>query len=259
MYLKLITSCLFIIVVHGSVNANIIAVTVQSNADGDYFYQGQEEIISTSYEDPQIAKEFGSRDIGSAGSFDSVSDVDGDEILFKNGNAAYGAGAYSTSRTVVDIQFQNSGSEALIPTLRSQILPAGMGLFMSDCVAENLRKCQSTNDGDYTFADLASFSGSAGTLMSAEFDFKVLLGVTELYSLAGSIAVEVDDLKNITIVRDLSAAEGKLNDFRLTSAIGSQQQITYDWGATDFDVIFRKALSVHDVGYEGASEIIMRN
>ena len=28
---------------------------------------------------------------------------------------------------------------------------------------------------------------------------------------------------------------------------------------TDFDVIFRKALSVHDVGYEGASEIIMRN
>ena len=28
---------------------------------------------------------------------------------------------------------------------------------------------------------------------------------------------------------------------------------------TEFDVIFRKALSIHDFGYEGASEIIMRN
>ena len=84
---------------HTAVNANIISVKVQSTAGGNYFYQSQERTNGTSYGDPltygnsQIAEEFGSRGDGSAGSFDSVSSIDGDEILFKNGNAAYGAGA----------------------------------------------------------------------------------------------------------------------------------------------------------------------
>lgn len=238
---------------HTGVNANIISVNVQSTAGGTYFYQSEESTQGTSYGDPltygnsQIAEVFGSRADGSAGSFDSVSSIDGDEILFKNGNAAYGAVAFSTSRTVVDIEFQNTGNEAIRPTLKSQILPAGMGLFMSDCVAVNLRECQSTTDPDFTFSNLDTFTGDPDTLMSAEFDFTVLLGATELYSLSGSLALEVDAFNNITIVRDLSAAENVLNNFRLTSIDGSQQQITYDWGATDFEVIFPELLDANEI------------
>ncbi len=252
-YLKLFTSFLFIIFIHANANANIISVKVQSIAGGNYFYQSGENTESTNYGNPliygnsQIAEVFGSRSDGSAGSFDSVSSIDGDEILFKNGNAAYGAGAYSTSRTVVDIEFQNTASKAITPTLKSQILPAGMGLFMSDCVAVNLRECQSTTDSAYTFANLDSFSGGAATLMSAAFDFKVMLGASELYSLSGSIAVEVDTLGQITVVRDLTAAQGVLNNFRLTSIDGSQQQVTYDWGATDFEVIFPDLLDANEI------------
>jgi hypothetical protein len=238
---------------HTAVNANIISVKVQSTAGGNYFYQSEESTNGTSYGDPlvygnsQIAEVFGSRADGSAGSFDSVSSIDGDEILFKNGNAAYGAGAFSTSRTVVDIEFQNTGTEAIKPTLKSQILPAGMGLFLSNCSGENLRECQSTTDPGFTFANLDSFSGNAETLMSADFDFKVLLGATELYSLSGGIAVEVDSANNINIVRNISAAESVLNNFRLTSIDGGLQQITYDWGATDFEVIFPDLLDANEI------------
>ena len=74
-----------------------------------------------------------------------------------------------------------------------------------------------------------------------------MLGTSKFYSLSGSIAVEVDTLGQITVVRDLTAAQAVLNNFRLTSIDGSQQQVTYDWGATDFEVIFPELLDANEI------------
>jgi hypothetical protein len=225
--------------VYGTANASIIAVVTESTANGAYWdILNEAGLDPVNFNNPQIAEEYGSRELGSAGTFDSISDVDGGDILFKNGNASFGAQAISSSRTVVDITFKNTGAEAVIPILKSQILPAGMGFFLSDCTAENIRNCQTNDDIDFGFDDITSLNGPGGAAMGAMFDFKVMAGDSLLYSLTGSMSLMIGDGGPNTIVTDFSEVEGVLNGFQQTSPLDSLQQLTFDWGATDFDVIF---------------------
>jgi hypothetical protein len=254
-YTKTFLSLLAVMVMQDSLKASIIEVTGSSNANGEFVtvsakgYIGDTELIR--YAEPEISTEFGNKSLGSAGSFDSILKLEGDEILFKNGNAAFGIGSSSSSRTVVNIKFQNTGSEAVIPILESQILPAGMGLFISDCKADNLRECQSLVDTAFGFDDILpperSYS-TEHTLMSATFDFKVVLeGFAEpLFSMDGSLSLTRNSFGEISIVEDLADAESRLNDFRQTSPYKSKQQLTYDWGATNFSVKFPEEI---DVGF----------
>lgn len=252
-YTKIFLSLLVVMAMQDSLKASIIEVTGSSIANGAFVeakYEGiTGDVIRTSYAEPEISTEFGNKILGSAGSFDSVLKLEGDEILFKNGNAAFGTGSSSSSRTVVNIKFQNTGSEAVIPILESQILPAGMGFFISDCEADNLRECQSLVGTAFGFDDIRPPERSYSidhTLMSATFDFKVVLEgfAVPLFSMAGSLSLTRNSSGEISIVEDLADAESRLNDFRQTSPDGSQQQLTYDWGATNFSVEFPEEIDV---------------
>ena len=237
---------LFMVVVsmYGTAEANIIATVTQSIAGGNYLNLNTESGDSPpQFNSPQISEAFGSKSIGSAGSFDSTSDIDGDSILFKNGNASYGANASSSSRTVVEIEFENTGINSVIPILKSQILPAGMGFYVSDCTAEDLRNCESRSESDFGFDDIKNYSGPDGLSMKSMFNFRVETGNATLFELTGSISLLQGELGSPSrIVTNFNGADTFLNDFRESSPIGSRQQSTFDWGATDFDVSFLEAL-----------------
>jgi hypothetical protein len=235
--MKLFLSLMLAISIHGSLYAGIVGYLTESTASGRYFNLN-EEVALVEFNSPRINEVFGSRNFGSAGSFDSTSDLDGETILFQNGNASFGSQAFSTSRTVVDITFENTGTDALLPSLNSQILPGGMGFYMSDCQADNLRNCESRSETDFGFDGISSIVRPGGVAISTMFNFMILAADdTELFSLTGSLSLVMGENGNPnTIVREFSGIDGFLTNFRESSPIGNQQQITFDWDATDFTV-----------------------
>lgn len=249
---KILLSSVFAMSLSSFANAGIVAIVTESTASGNYFEQETEGgggDGSVSFDDPQISESVGNREFGSAGAFDSVSDVDGDVIFFKNGNSAFGAQAFSTSRTVVDITFTNTSNDAVNPILDSQIVPAGMGFYLTDCAADNTRQCATTDGNFFNLENVESFFGSPGeTILESAFNFEVVSAGEVLFQLQGSISLvagaELGDPN--TIVTNLSQIDNFLTDFQQTSDIDSDQELTFDWGATDFEVIFPDELLPND-------------
>ena len=227
-------------------NANIIAIVTESSASGSYFDQAAEGDGdgSVSFDNPQIAEGVGSRRFGSAGRFDSVSDVEGDSIFFKNGNASFGALASSSSRTVVDITFTNTGDEAVTPLLDSQIVPAGLGFYLTGCSGDDLVECTSSTDSFNSIETYEGFQGTPGSVVAeSRFNFSVELGDFVLFSLTGSLSLVTNETSTgNTVVTEFSQIENFLTDFRKTSSEDSTKQVTYDWGATNFQVLFPEEL-----------------
>lgn len=225
-------------------NAAIIGVLTESTAmatferldvDGNPF--------TVSYSGPQISEEFGGVGLGAATSFDTTSRVGEGVVEFQNGSASYGQGVESLSRTVVDVFFQNTSNETIRPTLNSQITPAGLGMYVSGCQATNLRQCEIRDDGDYDWQDVGNLVPVGDAAVGTRFDFKVMSGEDTLFSLSGGLSLIIGDDQNPNqIVQDFSEVENFLTNFRQTSPNDSQQQISFDWEATDFTVEFPETL-----------------
>ncbi len=238
-YIKSSVSLALLFFIHQSANAEIINIDVNTTAVGGYFDYSAESQFGVDVNGTAIDQVVGSRSQGSAGSFDSTSMIDNTTILFKNGNGAYGAGARSFSSTSVDITFQNNSTGTIRPIFDSQIMAAGMGLFLSDCPATNLRECGSRDQGDFTFADVTSNAGDLNAAMETSFNFKIVSEGLTLYSLTGKLSLILGENGGPnSIVREFSGVEGFLNNFRETSSLGNQTQVSYDWDVTDFEVIF---------------------
>lgn len=224
---------------HGNASANIIAVLTQSTADGFVGVGGSEENAGESIDlsDKRINASFGNEEYGSASRFDSISDLEGDNILFMNANSSYGFASFSESKTVVDVSYQNTSSETVRPVLQSQILAASMGFYLSDCSAVNLLNCGSSDDPIYGFDDITGPLTEFG-IVSSQFDFRVQAGDEVLYSLSGSVTLNIEDGEPNTIVQDFGDAGSILNNFRQSSPMGSPHELTFDWDATNFEVLF---------------------
>ena len=235
---SLLALSVVLISMHGLANAGIIGLLTQSTAEGFVGLGGSEqgEGDNIYISNPQINASFGNQNFGSASRFDSISDLDGDKILFMNANSSYGFNSFSTSKTVVDISYQNTSNEVVRPKLQSQILAAGMGFYLSDCTAENLLTCGSSDDPSYGFGDITGPLADGG-VVSSQFSFRVQAGDEVLFSLSGSVFLNIDSGPN-TIVQDFDEATGFLNNFRQTSPLGSTNQLTFDWDSTDFEVLF---------------------
>jgi hypothetical protein len=179
---------------HGTASANIIAVLTESSASGFVGVGGSEQNEGESIDlsDKRINASFGNEEYGSASRFDSISDLEGDNILFMNANSSHGFASFSESKTVVDVSYQNTSSEAVRPILQSQILAASMGFYMSDCSAVNLLACGSSDDPDYGFDDIVGPLTGIGRVTS-RFDFRVQAGDEVLFSLSGSVSLNTDD------------------------------------------------------------------
>jgi hypothetical protein len=193
---------------------------------------------------PQISGSLGSNIFGSGGVFASTSRVDPDDIEFQNGNASGGFYTSVLSHTAVDISFTNDGSSALVPRLRSTIVPAGLGLFVDGACLDDFQTCGPGHDfpGDVRgFQDFrpAHSPSASDAIAGASFDFRVSSGGTTIYTLSGSLALVRDEASGTNIlVTDFGAASAALTGFRLTSPTGSQSEFGIAWDATALDIGF---------------------
>lgn len=173
----------------------------------------------------------------SGGSYDSTSSVDGPEIVFKNGNISAGNFATVSSITSLDISFTNDTGAALRPRLTSTILPAGLGLLVTDgCGTGPVRMCGETGRGGVSFLDLPSaLSGSnnSNRIAMAGFDFRIFSGEREVYGLTGSVSLLYDfETEQNILVTDLGAAGNALTGFKQITYEGRPTALAFGWDAT---------------------------
>ncbi|MBN8830951.1 MAG: PEP-CTERM sorting domain-containing protein [Sphingomonadales bacterium] len=211
--------------------------------------------INFGLEATDIGYEAGYTSLGTGWAFSATSAVEPDYISFRNGGAASGYFAVTTTHTIVDITFKNDGTTAVRPVLSSTILPAGMGLFVAGGSCLNgLTACSPDGSaiGAATFADfLPSGVGSFGNaLAGASFDFKVLGDGVPIYSLAGDLALVRNGSGINELITNLSAAQAALDGFKVNSPAGSEQEYGVQWDATPFLVDFA-AGSILDPGESG--------
>lgn len=243
--LKPFVALLFLMLLNTAVHAGVIGLLTESTATGTFRDDVNGDPIVASYSGEQISESFGGGGFGSSAIFDSTSRIGENVIEFQNGNASYGNQVQSVSRTVVDISFENTGSTAVRPTLNSQITPAGLGMFVSNCPIDDIRTCDLRDDGDYTWQDVGNQFPPGSAVVGSRFDFKVVSGEDVLFSLTGGLSLVLGENGNPnTIVQDFSDVEYFLKDFRQTSPLGSEQQISFDWAATDFQVEFPEYLTL---------------
>jgi len=192
----------------------------------------------------EIAGSLGSNKLGSGGAYASTSRLDPDGIEFQNGNASGGLFASMSSYTSVDITFKNDGSQAVVPTLHSSIVPAGFGLFVDRPCLDNVAACGAGHDLFGTARDLKQFTpgtfpSPSDALAGASFDFRISSGGVVMYDLTGSISLVRDALTGTNIiVTDFDAAQLALSGFRLTAPIGDSGEFGVAWDATDITVVF---------------------
>jgi hypothetical protein len=202
-----------------------------------------------------IGYEAGYNSLGTGWAFSTTSAVEPNYISFRNGGAASGYYAVTTTHTIIDITFRNDGTAAVRPVLSSTILPAGMGLFVAGAgCLDGLTGCSpdSSAIGGATFADFQpSGAGSFGNaLAGASFDFKVLGDGVPIYSLAGDLSLVRNGSGINELITNLSAAQAALDGFTVNSPAGSDNEYGVQWDATPFLVDFA-AGSILDPGESG--------
>lgn len=230
---------------YGAAQANITTVDVNAIVSAEYHNTTEDNsgVLNFSAEGTQIDEILGGSSIGSGISLDSMSDIDGSEILFKNGSGSYGDIAIGTAKTVVEIGFQNDTELAFTPVLNSQILPAGLGMYLTGCLNDNIRVCASRDLPDRVFEGVNSPRGGPDIIMQSEFKFSVVSEGEELYSLSGDLRmIAGTEGSDFEIIRNIDEASQVLNNFRQTSELDSGTQFTYDWDATDFQITFPREL-----------------
>lgn len=210
-----------------------------------------------------IEGSFGSQTFGSGGSFASTSDIGPGVIYFKNGNAATGQYTRAISRTVVDITFTNDGSETVAPSLRSQIVPAGFGMFVAPGTCPNDPTLCNPADplagaiprtfNSFTPSGIGP-EPATNVLGSAAFTFRIYadkldeFGQIDManryvaYELQGDMALLFGGgggNPNI-LTTNIAKAQNDLTGFTRESALGSPDFLGYVWDTTDIDVFFEE-------------------
>lgn len=238
-FLKIIAAGLVTLPMHGFVNASIIGVVTESTATATFKDDVDGVPIIIDFSGAQISESIGDSIFGSAASFNTTSRVGPGVVEFQLENASYGEQVKSVSRSVIDVSFENTGTESVRPTLNSQITPAGMGFYVSDCAAENVSECEVLENGDYGLQNVGSTVAPGMAAIGSYFDFRVVAGDDVLFELTGGLELIVGEngLPN-TVVQYFDEVDGFLTNFRHTSPLGSQQHIGFGWDATDFEVIF---------------------
>ena len=210
---------------------------------------------TVNFEGAVISGSVGSTSFGSGASYASTSDIGPGVIYFKNGNASSGQFTYSKSTTLVDITFTNTGDKTVTPFLRSQIVPAGFGIFVgpNGCSADP----ESCNPADVTPGIFNSFRPVTDetiptiegvpidVLASASFTFRIYADDFVAYSLTGSLTLTYGGgggLPNI-LTANIGQAQAELDGFALDSPALSSDFLGYIWDTTDIDVRFQDVLA----------------
>jgi hypothetical protein len=219
--------------VTGVVTSTTATVTFKPDVNGNN--------IVDSYSGQQIGAADGDNSFGSGGDFASASQLATNSIAFENGNASSGEYTYLTSQTDVAVTYTNNSGSVVTPQLQSQIVPAGLGVYVGfQCLAD-LTSCPEYNQNRtfQSFSPDGASGSSANNLAGAAIDFKILSGATVVYDLSASIDLVYDPTtgKNV-FVDNFAQAQATLNGFGLETTPGSSTQYGFNWQATNIDVAF---------------------
>jgi hypothetical protein len=219
--------------VTGVVTSTTATVTFKPDVNGDN--------IVDSYSGQQIGDAVGDNSFGSGGDFASTSQLGVNSVAFENGNASSGEYTYLTSQTDVAVTYTNNSGSVVTPQLQSQIVPAGLGVYVGFQCLGDLTACPEYNQ-NRTFQSFSPDGGSGPSgdnLAGASIDFKILSGSTVVYDQSASLDLVYDPTTGANVfVDNFAQAQATLNGFGLETTPGSSTQYGFNWQATNIDVAF---------------------
>lgn len=244
MHSKIVVAALVALFATGTATAQVTAVLTSSTAtvdltppSGRFEFKGVN--LDGAVNDPSP----------SGATYNSRNELEGDEILFVNGNVTSGSFASATTFTSLDISFTNDGRETVPLIVHSTLLPAGFGLFIanSGCAAGPVIACvEAVGEPGFGAMPLNARQGTDPRIAYTSFDFRIFSGESTIFSLTASITLVYDpELQRNVIVSDLDQAMfGNretflgLNGFKAFK--DTPTALAYVWDSTDvvFDLGF---------------------
>jgi hypothetical protein len=176
--------------------------------------------------------------------YTSTTSITSSEISFESGGISTGDQTRQTSISRIDLTVSNNGDGTLAPTFKSQITPAGMGIYLGN---NSLGNCFSSpascaqTQGNHTFADLTQVSG-ANLVAGVSFDFLIQQDGQTLRDISGGITVSQDG--SIVVFPNVDQASSTLTGFVTLDQFGkidpttgqSMSALGFAWDATDVSV-----------------------
>lgn len=202
----------------GSAEAAVEGVVTSTTAVVNFKPDAQGSPTTYTFSGSQISGNLGSTAYGSGANFAATSSVANNLVSFENGNASGGEYAYSISQTDVNINFTNDSSNPVIPKLMSEIIPAGLGVYVGSACLGSLTSCQESKL--FNFQDFNP-EGSVYSLAGASMDFKILSQGTTLYDMTVSVDLVHDPVSNTNyFIDNIARGLATLNGFELQTPIG---------------------------------------
>jgi len=190
----------------------------------------------TVYSGDQIDVQQGNRKSGFGVTIAATSKVIPGLIEFQNGSGTSGPYTFLDTETDVNITFRNNTSSVQTPVLDSQIIAAGLGVFVGgECLATQTSCTGLPAPTFQAFSQAAQPGAPANTLLAGEsVEFQILDGGQSLYDLNASsdLVHDASSASNV-FVDNITQAQTALNGFQLQTPVGSQTAHGYSWDTTD--------------------------
>jgi hypothetical protein len=222
--------------------AVVTATLVQNNATTDLDLTGKIDPALLNADRIDVSTSGRNNSIGGV-TFEALSSLDSDSILFKNG--VIGIGTRSSATIGVAITFTNDSGVAYRPVLQSTLLAAGMGVGVTtaqaplefdprattlECNPAQLKNCGGVRESTLEASPYYFGQSSAG------FEFDISVGDLSIYSLTGGVTTQ-----NGRISTDFAQAQSVLNNF--TSVRDDFYGVGYTWDDTIVDILFPEILA----------------
>lgn len=202
--------------------------------------------------------------------------VSASDIKFADNATVLGSLSSVTTATSVDVTFTNKGSNSVIPTLKSQIIPGGFGLYLGDPASNPTFNNQTGIVGDAnqtpeiniatcgcagTISPLLNYAdnpgnyptpGYADDVAGASFDFRISSNGVILEDISGSLTLlhdPVNDTPELDVFLSPDA-QAALPSFRLLTSPTDPYAVGYQWDASDLTLALGAALA------PGASQVV---
>jgi hypothetical protein len=193
---------------------------------------------TTTQNDHNIASQIGDSSSNQAGNFQVVSDLTQNNIVFANNGSAEGSFASVTSSTSLAITYTNSGALAVTPQLESTITPGGFGFYTALNQDPNGTAIGNINNSPSSNAPFSAFQTNDPFLAGVSFSVSIASDgvVFESYSATLTVTPAVQFGMNAgppVVTLTTGGDTASLNGFGLLTPAGSQNEVGYQWNATD--------------------------
>jgi hypothetical protein len=194
------------------------------------------------YSGDQIEQAAGNFDTGYGSTIGATSKLQPGLVEFQNGSGSSGRYTFIDTETDVDITFTNNTTVTQAPTLHSQIIAEGFGLYLGgECLTTQTTCAEIPKP--YTFQSFPQFAQPGAPtdthVAGASVEFQILSGSQSLYDLTASTDLVYDSGSNSNVfIDDVAQAQTALSSFQLETPAGSQTAHGFNWGTTDLTVPF---------------------